>query len=55
MKQGAFKSVRAAAKAAGIVRDATALEMLQRDWRKASQDERIAFLEWVDADMRAPG
>jgi hypothetical protein len=47
MTAGEFKSVRAAAKEAGIVKDPTALEKLQRAWRAASGHERAAFLDWI--------
>lgn len=47
LEEGRFPSVRAAAKAAGLVRDPTPLELLQKAWRKASPKERAAFLEEV--------
>jgi hypothetical protein len=43
MKQGQFKSVRAAAKEAGIVKDPTPLQLLWRAWNKASDDDRREF------------
>jgi len=46
--RGEFRSVRAAAKSAGIVRDKTAYEQLQRLWLKVTPDERAAFLHWVN-------
>jgi len=36
MKSGEFKSVRAAAKEAGIVKDPTPLQLLHRAWKKAT-------------------
>jgi hypothetical protein len=44
---GEFTSIRAAAKAAGIVRDKTPLEQLQRWWKKTSEKDRLAFLDGV--------
>jgi hypothetical protein len=41
--RGEFKSVRAAADAAGIPRDTTLAE-LRRAWRRASENEKNAFL-----------
>jgi hypothetical protein len=43
MKAGEFKSVRAAAKEAGIVRDPTPLELLQKAWAKARMEERFVL------------
>ncbi len=51
LERGEFKSVRAAAKSAGIVRDPTPLETLQRTWRKASDDERAAFRDYIDTPV----
>jgi hypothetical protein len=42
-EQGEFKSVRAAAIAAGIVKVPTSLELLQKTWNKATEAERAAF------------
>jgi hypothetical protein len=47
MKTGKYPSVRAAAKAAGILKEATRLDKLKSLWGKASPDERAAFLAWV--------
>lgn len=47
MKAGAFKSVRAAAKAAGIIRDPTGYELLAKAWKKAAPEERSRFLAWA--------
>jgi hypothetical protein len=44
MKAGEYKSVRAAAIDAGIVKVPTTLEKLNRAWEMASPDERAAFL-----------
>ena len=49
LRAGEFKSVRAAAKAAGIVKEPTRLEILKKTWTKADADERLRFLEWVQA------
>lgn len=45
---GEFRSVRAAAKAAGIVHDKTPLEHLSHWWDKASDDDRTAFRAMID-------
>jgi hypothetical protein len=47
MKAGEFKSVRAAAVAAGIVRAKTPLDALHAAWRKATAAQRRQFLEAV--------
>lgn len=47
MKAGEFRSVRAAAREAGIVRDPTGLELLRKAWKRATPDERAAFLSSV--------
>lgn len=44
---GEYQSIRAAAIAAGIVRVPSALETLQRAWKKASSEEQRQFLEWI--------
>jgi hypothetical protein len=44
-----FPSIRAAAKAAGIIRDRTPLELLRSTWRKASAEERSIFLTEIGA------
>jgi hypothetical protein len=41
---GEYPSVRAAAKAAGLVSEPTPLETLHRAWRKVSQEDRLRFL-----------
>ncbi len=48
MKAGEFRSVRAAAIAAGIVKVPTRLQQLQRVWKKLSAKEREDFFEWVN-------
>lgn len=47
MKAGEFKSVRAAAIEAGIVKVPSALDLLRRAWGKAAKRDREAFLKWV--------
>jgi hypothetical protein len=44
---GKFRSVRAAAKAAGIVREPNALKQLRRWWKKASEKQRATFREEI--------
>jgi len=51
LADGEFKSVRAAAKAAGIVRDLTPLEQFARLWAKASTDERQLIREFIDSPV----
>lgn len=43
MKAGEFKSVRAAAKEAGIVKDPTPYQLLLKAWNKATVSERVQF------------
>lgn len=45
---GEFRSVRAAAKAAGIVRERAVLDQLRHWWKKASEDERAEFRAEID-------
>jgi hypothetical protein len=45
-ERGEFRSVRAAAIAAGLIRPLNGLDRLQRDWRIATPAERAAFEEW---------
>jgi DNA adenine methylase len=47
MKAGEYASVRRAAIDAGIVKEPTRLERLQKLWTKATDDERAQFLEWM--------
>lgn len=44
LARGEYPSVRAAAKAAGIVADPTPLDYLHRYWRKVDPDARLRFL-----------
>jgi hypothetical protein len=52
MKAGKYKSVRAAAKAAGIIKEETPLDLLKRAWAKASTDEQQDFLRWIAGNGR---
>ena len=45
---GEFKSVRAAAIEAGIVKEPTVKEQLVKLWKKASDDDKQFFLTWAD-------
>lgn len=47
LERGEYRSVHAAAKAAGIIRQKSRLEQLQVLWGKASEDERQAFHAWL--------
>jgi hypothetical protein len=53
MKAGEFRSVRAAAIEAGIVKVPTALDLLRRAWAKATDEERVAFLKHVESEQVA--
>jgi hypothetical protein len=44
---GRYKSVRAAAIAAGMVTSPTRLDALKREWKRASLAEKKAFLAWA--------
>jgi len=44
---GEFKSVRAAAIAAGIVKVPSVIDKLRAAWKKATKEERLAFLEEI--------
>jgi hypothetical protein len=44
---GEYRSVRAAAREAGMVKDPTPLHVLQRLWHRASPDERRALVDWI--------
>lgn len=48
MKAGEFKSVRAAAIEAGIVKVETGLDIMKRGWNRSSQAERELFFKWVE-------
>jgi hypothetical protein len=47
LEKGEYRSVRAAAIAAGIVKVKTPLDTLRSTWAKASEDERTTFLQEV--------
>jgi hypothetical protein len=47
LQAGEFPSVRAAAKAAGLIKEPTFLQLVQRGWAKASPEERAAVLTWL--------
>jgi hypothetical protein len=49
VERGEFRSMRAAAIAAGIVKSTSALKMLHRAWNKATSAERAAFLAEIKA------
>ena len=55
MKTGAYKSVRAAAKDAGIVREKTPLEQLRHWWKKACEEERRIFLDTIQDKLKGDG
>ena len=46
--RGEYRSARAAAIAAGIVKPPTALDQLRRAWRRATPDERQTFRQEID-------
>ena len=48
MKAGEFRSVRAAAIEAGIVKPDTPLTLLMRAWNRASTEERTKFQAWTE-------
>jgi len=52
MKAGEYRSVRSAAKDAGIVREKTPIEQLQHWWQKASEEERTMFLNSVTSECQ---
>jgi hypothetical protein len=47
-----FSSIRAAAKEAGIISNATPLVLVQRAWGRATQDERHEIAQWVEIASR---
>lgn len=47
LARGEYPSVRAAAKAAGIVQDPTPLTLLQRAWTKAAPADHQGFFRWL--------
>ena len=48
VERGEYKSIRAAATAAGIIKPPTPLDTLRKAWRKASPSERAAFLTEIN-------
>jgi hypothetical protein len=54
LQRGEYRSVRAAAKAAGLLHERTPLEQLHYDWQRASADERACFLADIQAPQRLP-
>jgi hypothetical protein len=46
-KKGKYQSVRAAARAAGLVKNTTPLDHLRRAWKKADLEQRAQFLKEV--------
>ena len=51
--RGEYRSVHAAAKAAGWIKEPTPLDELHRAWRKASHEERIQFFNDIPDSERA--
>lgn len=49
LARGEFKSAAAAARAAGFKIDPSPISQLRRWWRRASDDERAAFLDEIDS------
>jgi Arc/MetJ-type ribon-helix-helix transcriptional regulator len=52
MKAGEYKSVRAAARDAGILKLASPFDLLKRAWGKASEEERTAFVLFIREDKK---
>ncbi len=52
LAEGKYRSVRAAAIEAGIVKPSSALDRLRKDWKAATDDERNAFLAEVVKEER---
>jgi len=48
LERGEFKSVRAAAKAAGIVKDKSQIEIAKSAWKRMNEVERNEFLSWIN-------
>jgi len=48
-QRGEYRSVRAAAIAAGLLREKTPLDQLRHWWRKAPEADRRAFRIWIDS------
>jgi chemotaxis response regulator CheB len=49
LARGEYRSVRAAAIEAGIVKVPTPLEQLRKDWKKASSEEREIFRQEIES------
>lgn len=49
-ERGEYPSVRQAAIAAGIVKVPSQLDVLRKAWKKATDDERGEFLDWLQAN-----
>jgi hypothetical protein len=54
LEAGEFRSVRAAAKAAGLIHERTRLEELARAWQRANAEDRAAFLATVPRGTPLP-
>lgn len=54
-KAGAYKSVRSAAIAAGLIKEPTKLDALKRAWKKATPAERDDFLKWANPSAPSSG
>ena len=52
MKAGEFKSVRQAAIEAGIIKEPTTLELLNRYWKKANPAEQVQFIKNITKDLQ---
>lgn len=51
---GTYKTVNAAAKAAGLVKPPTQLDYLKRAWSNASSADRKAFIKWAQGRSSPP-
>jgi hypothetical protein len=47
MKAGKYPSVRAAAKAAGLLKEVSGVDRLKQDWKKTTQADHQRFLAWL--------
>lgn len=54
VERGEYRSMRAAAKAAGIVKPQDPVRIIQNAWGKADPDQRAAIVNWI-ADQQALG
>jgi hypothetical protein len=52
LKAGAYKSVRAAAIAAGIVQPTTPLQYVQTGWRKAAIEDKKKIVVWIQDQLQ---